>query len=171
MPARPVRRLAFRLAVASLGALGGLLGGAAEARADDATVSVNGQFADPPPQRRVVVSADDAFIAREPELRRSVVRFELGPVGLTSGKGFGYGLQTGISLGTGSVGGRFYAAWMRGEGGDDNHRGAATGESLDAVLAHYRDRVSGFAVNKMPDTSEATMRCTTTASATESGLM
>ncbi|MBL8612216.1 MAG: hypothetical protein JNL38_33045 [Myxococcales bacterium] len=132
MPSRRARarRLPFCVALVSVAAACALLGAVGEARADDATVSVNGQFADPPPQRRVVVSADDAFIAREPELRRSVVRFELGPVGLTSGKGFGYGLQTGISLGTGSVGGRFYAAWMRGEGGDDNHRGAATGESL-----------------------------------------
>jgi hypothetical protein len=101
------------------------------ARADDATVNVSGEFAEPPPrQTRIVVSRDEAPRAAEPELKRSIIRFELGPAGLTSGSGFGYGITTGLSVGTGSVGGRFYATFLRGEGGDSNHRGAATGESL-----------------------------------------
>jgi len=126
------RRLRPLVPLAAFAAFAAASAVPAVALADDATVTVNGQFADPPPppRRVVVVSQDDAFLAREPELKRSVVRFELGPVGLTSGKGFGYGLEAGLSVGTGSVGGRFYGAWMRGEGGDDNHRGAATGETL-----------------------------------------
>lgn len=112
-----------------------------EAKADDATVgvAVPQRFSDPPndppannpgwnaPQP---VRVDDGFIAREPELRRSPFRVALGPTGITTGKGFGYGVGLGADIGTGSVGGRLSAAWLRGEGKRDNGASTPTGDAV-----------------------------------------
>jgi hypothetical protein len=111
------------------------------ARADEATVgvAVPEQHADPPsnggwqaPQSSGVdgVSPYDGFIAREPELRRSPFRLALGPTGITTGKGFGYGVGLGADFGTGSVGGRLSVAWLRGEGKNDNGTSTPTGDAI-----------------------------------------
>ncbi|MBX3217952.1 MAG: hypothetical protein KF850_38455 [Labilithrix sp.] len=119
---------------------------AGEAKADDATVTVDApaRFAEPPPDQpvassgRAVVVADDGFIAREPELRRSPFRLTLGPAGITSGKGFGFGVGLGADFGTGSVGGRLAAAWLRGEGKSDSGASTPTGDGV----GHYSGEIT-----------------------------
>jgi hypothetical protein len=117
-----------------------------EARADDATVTVgDGQrFSDPPPTQPVAsgsrsgIVANDDFIARDPELRRSPFRLTLGPAGITTGKGFGFGVGLGADFGTGSVGGRLSASWLRGEGKNDNGSSTPTGDSV----GHYSGEIT-----------------------------
>ncbi|MBX3215880.1 MAG: hypothetical protein KF850_27825 [Labilithrix sp.] len=122
-----------------------------EAKADDATVTVDApaRFAEPPPDQLVASSgraggaaggvvADDGFIAREPELRRSPFRLTLGPAGITSGKGFGFGVGLGADFGTGSVGGRLAASWLRGEGKSDGGASTPTGDSV----GHYSGEIT-----------------------------
>lgn len=109
--------------------------GSKAALADDAIVPVGNaqRFADPPrqdPPRGSSSVADDGFVAREPELHRAPVRFQLGPVGLTTGKSVGLGVGLGMDFGTGSVGGRLHASWMRGEGTNSNGTSTATGDSV-----------------------------------------
>src|SRR4051812_40707184 len=112
-----------------------------EARADEATVGVavpdqhnDPQVVDPPRnsnwQGPQTFRVDDGFIAHEPELRRAPFRMALGPTGITTGHGFGYGVGLGADFGTGSVGGRLSAAWMRGEGKNDNGTSTPTGGSV-----------------------------------------
>lgn len=111
-----------------------VLSSAETAHADDATVTVGNPraFSDPPPDPPRIV-ADDSFIAREPELRRSPLRLSLGPMGVSTGKGFGLGVGLGAELGQGSVGGRIAAAWLRGEGRTGDGSITATGDSI----GHY----------------------------------
>lgn len=108
--------------------------GASTARADDAIVPVGNQqrFADPPrqdPLRSSASIADDSLFARDPEAKRAPVRFQLGPLGLTTGKSVGLGVGLGMDFGTGSVGGRLHASWMRGEGTSDG-RSTPTGDAV-----------------------------------------
>lgn len=115
------------------------------ARADDATVTVGGPegFSEPPPSQPIAQPiagpapdrdrTDDDFLAREPELRRSPLRLTLGPMGVTTGKGFGVGVGVGADIGTGSVGGRLAASWLRGEGTNDSGTSRPTGDSF----GHY----------------------------------
>ncbi|MDF2694754.1 MAG: hypothetical protein K0S65_3137 [Labilithrix sp.] len=134
--------------VLGVGVVMGLLGvvAAGEARADDATVTVGGpQFSDPPPPAPVAVVAapsraiaDDGFIAREPELRRSPFRLTLGPTGITTGRGLGFGVGLGADFGTGSVGGRLAASWLRGEGKKDGGSSTPTGDSV----GHYSGEIT-----------------------------
>lgn len=122
-----------KLALGALVTLGTVAGIRGEARAEDqATVTVGPPFAEPPPPAPVAraVSADDTFLARDPELRRSAFRLTLGPVGVTTGKGFGLGVGLGADFGSGSVGGRLAAAWMRGEGRTDGGKSTPTGDSV-----------------------------------------
>lgn len=137
---------------AALGVVVGILGLATalerEARADDATVTVgDGQrFSEPPPTQPVASSssqpgavvANDDFIAREPELRRSPFRLTLGPAGITTGKGFGFGVGLGADFGAGSVGGRLSASWLRGEGKNDGGSSTPTGDSV----GHYSGEIT-----------------------------
>jgi hypothetical protein len=124
-----------------------------EARADDATVTVgvppardpdprDPRFVDPPPSRPIAASsssiADDGFVARDPELRRSPLRMTLGPAGITTGKGFGFGVGLGADFGTGSVGGRLSAAWLRGEGKSGDGSSTPTGDSV----GHYSGEIT-----------------------------
>jgi len=105
------------------------------ASADEAVVQVGNanqnqqQFAnppnDPPPTR-----ASDDLLAQEPEVKRSPVRFTLGPLGMTTGKSMGLGVGVGADFGTGSVGGRIYAGWIRGEGTNSDGTSTATGDSV-----------------------------------------
>jgi hypothetical protein len=109
---------------------------AGEARADD-------RFAQPPPgneSQPVVVTTNptEYYPPPPPPVAvpyRSPVRFELGPSFVTSGKSVGYGLTGGISIGTGTVGGRLSATFLRGEGGDNNEKVAPTGASMSQYLA------------------------------------
>jgi hypothetical protein len=112
-----------------------------EAKADEATVGVavpdqtNDPNANPPPNRGgwngpQTFHVDDGLIAKEPELRRSPFRVALGPTGITTGHGFGYGVGLGADIGTGSVGGRLSAAWLRGEGKRDSGSSTPTGDAV-----------------------------------------
>ncbi|MEO6572873.1 MAG: hypothetical protein ABIP89_03460 [Polyangiaceae bacterium] len=104
---------------------------AGEARADEATVSVGdaslleGRYAEPPPDAPVVRTEPtyydrSPYIADPPrEVYRSPFRLSLGPAGVTSGRGLGLGLGLAADFGTGTVGARIAAAWMRGEEHDD----------------------------------------------------
>lgn len=117
------------------------------ARADDATVTVGGpDFSTPPPSQPVAAPiasddrrlASDDFLARDPELRRSPLRLTLGPMGVTTGKGFGLGVGVGADFGSGSVGGRLSAAWLRGEGTNGDGSSRPTGDSL----GHYSGEIT-----------------------------
>lgn len=120
--------------------------GAREARADDASVSVGRRFADPPPDGNDQtpsnpIATDDPPRFGEPyrpELRRSPFRLQLGPMGVTTGHGFGLGVGVGADFGTGSVGGRLSAGWMRGEGLRDNGASTPTGD----MMSHYSGEVT-----------------------------
>lgn len=110
-----------------------------EARADEASVTVGQRFSEPPPSANQPVAArswspppvaDDTLIAREPELRRAPFRVQLGPAGVTTGKGFGLGVGVGIDIGSGSVGGRIAAAWLRGEGRTGDGSITPTGDAI-----------------------------------------
>lgn len=101
--------------IASLsGAFVLLLTGHASAEEASVTVGSPNRFASPP----AAIAVDDPALASvaTSELRRSSFRLELGPAGITTGKGFGVGVGIGMSFGVGSVGGRLSAAWTRGEG-------------------------------------------------------
>lgn len=112
----------------------GLLVVTGEARADEATVTVGQRFAEPPqedPPRAVApIAVDDPRLPDPRELHRSPVRLQLGPQGVTTGKGFGLGVGVGADFGTGSVGGRLAASWLRGEGTNANGTSTATGDSI-----------------------------------------
>ncbi len=116
----------------------------ANAYADDATVTVGRRFADPPsedPRSSPVVTEDPprAVDERDPrELRRSPFRLELGPAGVTTGSGFGMGVGAAASFGTGSVGGRLSAGWLRGEGARSGGGSTPTGD----MLSHYSGEIT-----------------------------
>jgi hypothetical protein len=108
------------------------------AKADDATVSVGQRFSDPPQdgtQRANPIVADDpSRFGQDPrdprELHRAPFRLQLGPQGITTGKGFGVGVGVGADFGSGSVGGRLAASWLRGEGTNANGTSTPTGDSI-----------------------------------------
>lgn len=139
-----VRARATRLVAATFAL--GLLVVAGEARADDATVTV-GRFAPPPEGApRSTSSApiaadpddvDDAVRARR-ELHRSSVRLQLGPSAVTTGKGLGLGVGLGVDFGSGSVGGRLSAGWLRGEGTTDGGASTPTGN----LFSHYGGEIT-----------------------------
>jgi hypothetical protein len=116
----------------------GMLATSIEARADDATVTVGSQrFSEPPeenppPQHsRPIAVEDPSRFGNDPrELHRAPFRLQLGPQGVTTGKGFGLGVGIGADFGTGSVGGRLAASWLRGEGVNSNGTSTATGDSI-----------------------------------------
>ena len=100
-----------------MGVLGMLLAPGARAQ-DRAVVTVGADregYSEPPPER---VSAQ----ASPPleERRGSAVRLSVGPWAATTGRGLGPGLGVGADLGSGTLGARLSAAWLRGEpsGGD-----------------------------------------------------
>jgi hypothetical protein len=111
---------------------------AKDARADDATVTVGtGRFAEPPedqenpPRRSAPMVLEEPRFERDPrELHRSPVRLQLGPQGITTGKGFGIGVGVGADFGTGSVGGRLAASWLRGEGKNGDGSSTPTGDTV-----------------------------------------
>ncbi|MDB4934941.1 MAG: hypothetical protein JWP87_1913 [Labilithrix sp.] len=109
---------------------------APDARADDdATVTVGGRFSEPPdnnpPQQSAPMVLDEPRFDRDPrELHRSPFRLQLGPQGVTTGRGFGIGVGIGADFGTGSVGGRLAASWLRGEGTNSAGTSTPTGDSI-----------------------------------------
>jgi hypothetical protein len=113
-----------------------LLVRAGEARADDATVVVGDRFAEPPenqpPQQHSapMVLEEPRFGPDPRELHRSPFRLQLGPQGVTTGKGFGIGVGIGADFGSGSVGGRLAASWLRGEGRNSDGTSTPTGDSI-----------------------------------------
>lgn len=132
--------------VAAVGVLVGLasLAQARPAFAEPAAVAVNG-FAQPPPprdppplQRVILVTPPPQPIVYErpapPELPhedyRSPFRLSLGPAGATTGRGLGFGLGLAADFGTGTVGARLTAAWLRAETSDPS-------ASLSGGLGHY----------------------------------
>jgi hypothetical protein len=106
------------------------------------TVGDAQRFSEPPVQQvaslPAPVVADDHLIAREPELGRSPFRLTLGPAGITTGKGLGLGVGLGADFGTGSVGGRLSASWLRGEGKNDSGSSTPTGDSI----GHYSGEIT-----------------------------
>jgi hypothetical protein len=103
----------------------------ATARAQDQAIVGVGGFAEPPPREPARVASyppqeprDEPLLAQpppQPELYRSPMRLELGPAAATTGRGIAPGLGVAADFGTGSVGLRLAAAWLRGEpsaGGD-----------------------------------------------------
>ncbi len=109
-----------------------------DARADDAIVTVGtGRFAEPPedhenpPPRSAPLVLEEPRFDRDPrELHRSPVRLQLGPQGITTGKGFGIGVGIGADFGIGSVGGRLAASWLRGEGKSGDGSSTPTGDTV-----------------------------------------
>jgi hypothetical protein len=114
-----------------------LLAKANDARADDAIVTVGQQrFSEPPdesppPQHTAPLVLDEPRFGTDPrELHRSPFRLQLGPQGVTTGKGFGVGVGVAADFGTGSVGGRIAASWLRGEGHNADGSSTPTGDSI-----------------------------------------
>lgn len=129
------------LGAVALGA--GILARADLARADDATVTV-GKFA-PPPEgtpRSAPLAADQDDPGEDPRTRperhRSSVRLQLGPSTVTTGKSLGLGVGLGVDIGSGSVGGRLSAGWLRGEGTTDGGASTPTGN----LFSHYGGEIT-----------------------------
>jgi hypothetical protein len=112
--------------------MAGVLFASKAARADDAIVTVGQRYAEPPQngESAPIVTDDGRFAELPRELHRSPVRLALGPMGVTTGKGFGLGVGLAADFGTGSVGARLSAAWLRGEGTNPDGTSTATGDSL-----------------------------------------
>ena len=116
------------------------------AHADSATVSVGDPdaFESPPRSERdpaqepVIVRRDEGeerdpaqYESPQPPGYRAPFRLNVGPVGVTSGRGLGLGLGVAADFGTGTVGARISGAWARGENaGDDPSRQSDLGTSL-----------------------------------------
>jgi hypothetical protein len=138
-----MKRVALKVCV--VGVLGAGLGFAGNAHADEPS-RVAARFATPPPsaENQPVVTDNPDDRPRDYYIPpqhaplaiqyRAPVRFELGPSFVTSGQSVGYGLSGGVSVGTGTVGGKFSATFLRGEGGDNNAKNAPTGESMAQYL-------------------------------------
>ena len=130
---RNTRQLGF----GSVLVLACVLGGSRQARADE-TVTVGQRFSEPPPEPNphetapIAVDETGRFGSeRDPhELHRAPFRLQLGPQGVTTGKGLGIGVGLGLDVGSGSVGGRIAASWLRGEGTNSNGSSTATGDSI-----------------------------------------
>jgi hypothetical protein len=114
-----------------------LLGRAKVARADDAIVTVGQQRFSQPPEENPPMQRSSPLVLEEPrfgadprELHRSPFRLQLGPQGITTGKGLGVGVGVAADFGSGSVGGRISASWLRGEGNNGDGSTTATGDSV-----------------------------------------
>jgi hypothetical protein len=125
------------------GLVGALSGVATTARADDAEVTVgrvdDGRFARQPQPiaSSPIVPDEDPHEFPRPELHRAPVRLQLAPTAITSGKGVGGGLQIAADFGTGTVGARLAAAWMRGEG-----HAADSGYPLGDSVGQYTGEIT-----------------------------
>ena len=128
----------IKLGLGIVMATASLLAQAKDVRADDATVTVGerDRFAEPPSdgshrQPAPIVADDNSRFGADPrEAHRSPFRLQLGPQGVSTGKGLGLGVGLGADFGSGSVGGRLAASWLRGEGTNSNGTSTATGDSV-----------------------------------------
>jgi hypothetical protein len=144
MEVETMRRAGFRhirLAMA-MGVLVAASAAATSARADEAVVTVgrvdDSRFARPAPiASQPIVPDDDPHEFPRPELHRAPLRLQLAPTAITSGKGVGGGLQIAADFGTGTVGGRLAAAWMRGEG-----HAADSGYPLGDSVGQYTGEIT-----------------------------
>ncbi len=114
-----------------------LLGRANVARADDAIVTVGQQRFSQPPDENPLPERTSPLVLEEPrfgsdprELHRSPFRLQLGPQGITTGKGLGVGVGVAADFGSGSVGGRIATSWLRGEGNNGDGSTTPTGDSV-----------------------------------------
>ena len=140
-------RKALVLGLGSLSILAGLVGAPRAARAGDATVTVGSpRFSDPPPEssseptpiavdeaerlRHERESRETTHFAVSDGVHRAPFRLQLGPQGVTTGKGFGLGVGLGLDVGSGSAGGRLSASWLRGEGTSSDGTSTPTGDSV-----------------------------------------
>jgi len=108
----------------------------------DATVSVGdpGRFAPPPTPYRppvLVVAPPPPGVDEPPvevtprERYRAPFRLSVGPTAFTSGQGLGMGVGVAADFGTGTVGARLAAAWLRGEKqGTPDEATSATGAGM-----------------------------------------
>ncbi len=112
-----------------------------EARADDAIVTVGQpqRFSEPPDENPPPQRPSAPLVLDEPrldrdrdgrDLHRSPFRLQLGPQGVTTGKGFGVGVGVAADFGSGSVGGRLAASWLRGEGSNSDGTSTPTGDAI-----------------------------------------
>jgi hypothetical protein len=125
-----IHKSVARVVLSTVGTLGAFLSFGGEAFGDDAIVAVGEPPPPPPPNVDERVVADDRLLAQEPELRRSPFRVTLAPMAITSGKGVGVGVGLGADFGTGSVGGRLSASWLRGEGKTGSGESTPTGDAI-----------------------------------------
>jgi hypothetical protein len=119
-----------------------MVGVARGASADDAIVTVGNpedpHFARAPePQQGPLAPDDDPHELPRRELHRAPIRLQVGPTAITSGKGLGGGVLVAADFGTGTVGGRLSAAWLRGEG----HEGD-TSYPLGSAVGHYTGEIT-----------------------------
>jgi hypothetical protein len=120
------------------------------AHADSATVSVGDpdRFSQPPPNAPIVVVRDDRgdrdheTYENPPDpshdIYRSPFRLNVGPIGVTSGRGLGLGVGVAADFGTGTVGARIAGAWARGENSSDsNAQQSSSNGDLGTGLGQY----------------------------------
>jgi hypothetical protein len=111
------------------------------AGADDAQVTVgrihDARFSEPPRDVSAPIARDDDPF--HPELHRSPIRLQLGPAGITTGRGFGLGVGTALDIGTGTVGARLAAAWLRGEAPSES---GVSRSPLGDALGQYTGEVT-----------------------------
>jgi hypothetical protein len=118
---------------------------ASRAYAGDAVVTVghdDGRFAEPPPredrENPVILEPVPHYELERPELPelyRAPVRLSVGPAAVTTGQNLGLGLGLAADFGTGSVGARIAAAWLR-TGGQDPGTAQAP-SSLGTSMGQY----------------------------------
>jgi hypothetical protein len=117
------------------------------AQADDAIVTV-GNPDDPRFARAPVEPQHGPLLPDENphdrlELHRAPIRLQLGPSAITTGKGLGGGVLVAADFGTGTVGGRLSAAWLRGEGHADDPSytlGTAVGQYTGEITLDLHKR-------------------------------
>jgi hypothetical protein len=114
------------------------------AAADEARVTVgtvDDGFARPPPRAPLLIADDGSGgdpgprVVPPPEVYRSPFRLEVGPAAVTQGRDLGLGVGVAGNFGTGTVGVRLAAAWLRGDAraGDP----ATTSSPLGSTLGQY----------------------------------
>src|SRR5579859_2018113 len=135
-------RSAFGVSCA-MGIAAAILGVAADAGAQDRAVVDVGA---PPPATRYaqppMVAADPPADEASEEAPRSPLRFQVGPAGVSTGKGLGLGLGIGADMGRGTVGFRLAAAWLRGEpsGADPSSLGDGLSQYTGELTLDLRKR-------------------------------
>ncbi len=112
------------------------------AAADNAIVTVGRDYALPPrPSPQPIIIVRDAppppliDVTLPHEVYRSPFRLSVGPSGVTTGRGLGMGLGLGADFGTGTVGARLAAMWLRGEPQGSSLQMPASGSRMGQYTA------------------------------------